>query len=144
MAEESETPFSFNPSEKIVNTEEKENESFFNKNKKIILIVVGGLLLVGIVVLILILVLRGKGEPSQSSEGEIKRSNNYLLGKYEIPSDSLEVTLYKTSSPLTPTVNYTENILSVVIDDTKAITTNDGKYKFDKKGNYNIYIYFKE
>ena len=100
MKEESETPFTFNPSENNDLEQKPSISKFCKNNKKQILIIIGGIIAIIIIVIILILIFsKGKNDKNKNSSPDIKPnpderaipddkiSNNYLITKYEVPED---------------------------------------------------------
>lgn len=128
MADESDTPFSFNPGDNNIGEEQKQGSSFFDNNKKLIFIIVGVLLVVVIIALILILVLsKGKDEapntpnnpndptPNPEPSPSDKTSDNYFVAIYEITSKSSQKIYNQFSSP-PKAFDYTKTVMSTRIN----------------------------
>ena len=140
MNDDSETPFSFNPNEKVDNLEENVGDSCFNRNKKLIFFIIGGFLVVALIIVILIIIISKKKDEKNQSNEVILRSHNYLKAKYEVTQDKMKIKLYSQYSLPPYPLNYNRYIFSTIIDNTTNIKIDDGYHTFDKKGNYMVKI----
>ena len=141
MKEDSETPFTFNPSVNPEDEKQLGGESFFSKNKKLILILAGCLIVIIIIAIVLIVVLKGKGKGNKnkdSNKGET--SDNYFVAKFEIPEDSTNAKIFSQFSSEPNRLNYSIHIISVKVNNS-FINAKEGQYLFKKKGNYTLYFY---
>jgi hypothetical protein len=157
MKEDSETPFTFNPSVNPEDEKELEGGSFFSKNKKIILILAGCLLAIIIFVVVMILIFKGKGSKNNNGKKpyigpderpplpDDKPNNNYLLARFNIPENLNEkVKIFSTSSSEPNRLDYNQYVLGVTANDKPINLTEDDHYLFEKAGNYTIRIFMTE